>query len=281
MRYADSLLIEGEEVALRTRQHWLALVVTARYGFLLWLIAIGLLILGLALRPNVDFFADGTPAANIIGLAAIACFLVGLLIVLIRLWQWWAQDFMITNRRLMKVWGVLNKRSVDSSLEKINDARLDQSVFGRMFNYGHLDILTAGPETDLDDFDMIRDPKGFKRMMLTQKHSLEMGYYRDVPAPPMRAAMDMNGDPADPALAPPHADTAAAYMPPPADTPQAPATAAPADDAPAEAPPVEAPPADRSLEVTQTLARLADLRDRGAITDEEFEAKKRELLDRL
>jgi hypothetical protein len=29
------------------------------------------------------------------------------------------------------------------------------------------------------------------------------------------------------------------------------------------------------------LERLADLRDRGAVTEEEFQAKKRELLDRL
>ncbi|HEY3524011.1 MAG TPA: SHOCT domain-containing protein, partial [Candidatus Limnocylindrales bacterium] len=34
-------------------------------------------------------------------------------------------------------------------------------------------------------------------------------------------------------------------------------------------------------EVTRTLASLADLRDRGAITPEEFEAKKSELLARL
>jgi hypothetical protein len=40
-------------------------------------------------------------------------------------------------------------------------------------------------------------------------------------------------------------------------------------------------PADRSLEITQTLSRLADLRDRGAITAEEYEAKKTELLSRL
>ena len=33
-------------------------------------------------------------------------------------------------------------------------------------------------------------------------------------------------------------------------------------------------PIDTSEEVTQALARLADLRDRGAITPEEYEAKK-------
>ena len=36
-RYADSLLTEGEVVVLRTRQHWLALLVRARAALLLWL----------------------------------------------------------------------------------------------------------------------------------------------------------------------------------------------------------------------------------------------------
>ena len=34
---------------------------------------------------------------------------------------------MVTNRRLLKVTGILSKRSGDSSLEKINDAILSQS----------------------------------------------------------------------------------------------------------------------------------------------------------
>jgi hypothetical protein len=42
-----------------------------------------------------------------------------------------------------------------------------------------------------------------------------------------------------------------------------------------------APREDASEEVTRTLSRLADLRDRGAITPEEYEAKKQELLGRL
>ena len=45
-----------------------------------------------------------------------------------------------------------------------------------------------------------------------------------------------------------------------------------------------APPAAARVdpdEVTRTLASLADLRDRGAITAEEYEAKKADLLSRL
>jgi hypothetical protein len=42
-----------------------------------------------------------------------------------------------------------------------------------------------------------------------------------------------------------------------------------------------ADPIDTPEEVTAALARLADLRDRGAITSGEYEVKKRELLGRL
>jgi hypothetical protein len=36
-----------------------------------------------------------------------------------------------------------------------------------------------------------------------------------------------------------------------------------------------------SEEITKALGNLADLRDRGAITPEDYEAKKRDLLERL
>jgi hypothetical protein len=245
MRYADTLLIEGEDVALRTRQHWLAFLINARWGLVAWIVAI--LLLGAGRVLNMTGLA-----ADIIGWAALVLFVIGLVIVVVEMWQWYAQDYMITSRRLMKVWGVLNKRSVDSSLEKINDARLDQSVWGRIFNYGHLEILTAAEESKLDDFDMIKDPKGFKKIMLTQKHALDSGSYRaEPPSPPLRAPVEMSAPPAP---------------------------------APAAPPPVAPPPApaeDEALEVTQTLARLADLRDRGAISEEEYQAKKEELLGRL
>jgi hypothetical protein len=52
---------------------------------------------------------------------------------------------------------------------------------------------------------------------------------------------------------------------------------------PVAAPPVAPAPAPRSDpdEVTRTLGSLADLRDRGAISPEEYEAKKADLLGRL
>jgi hypothetical protein len=57
------------------------------------------------------------------------------------------------------------------------------------------------------------------------------------------------------------------------------AAAAPVTNAPAASPPP--PPRADPDEVTRTLANLADLRDRGAITPEEYEGKKADLLSRL
>ena len=248
-RYADSLLTEGEVVVLRTRQHWLALIGRARMGVLLFVG--GLLLLFLIAFFNV---APGSLRDILSGVALIMLAL-GVIVFLYRFWIWWAQDYMITNRRLLKVTGVLNKRSGDSSLEKINDAILSQSLLGRMLNFGDLEILTAADQA-VDRYHMLRDPKEFKKTMLTQKHNLETEFiYGRPPTPPLRADEDRAAAPAAPAPAMP-----------------APAPAAPAPAASDE---------DESRDVTETLARLSDLRDKGAITAEEYEAKKDELLGRL
>jgi len=58
----------------------------------------------------------------------------------------------------------------------------------------------------------------------------------------------------------------------------APLATAPAQPA---APVPLADPIDTAEEVTAALGRLAELRDKGAITSGEYEVKKRELLGRL
>ena len=267
-RYADSLLTEGEVVVMRTRQHWLALLVRARAALLLWLL--GILLLGAIIFFNVT----DVNLRNIISLLALVLIGLGVLMFLYRFWHWWAQDYMVTNRRLLKVTGILNKRSGDSSLEKINDAILMQSIFGRMFNYGDLEILTAA-DTANDFYRMLNAPKEFKKTMLTQKHQLESGFqYTAPPSPPLRASAPpaeqmMAPQAATPAPMPP-APTGGMARPPVATSPAA-----------SDAEVLNEADEDESLEVTQTLARLADLRDSGAITAEEYEQKKDELLGRL
>ena len=274
-RYADSLLTQGEQVVLRTRQHWLALLSKARDALLLW-------VLGVVLIVVVIFFNIAPGALrDVISVAIIVVFALGLIIFGYRLWEWWAQDYAITNRRLLKVTGILNKRSADSSLEKINDAILSQSIWGRMFNFGNLEILTAADQA-VDRYYMLNAPKEFKKVMLTQKHALETEHmYGRTPSPPLRATMESPArPPSEPAMAPAAAESAPIMAPDP--TPARAPAAAETPIADTDVPPAQAvDEGEESVRVTETLARLADLRDQGAITTEEYEQKKDELLGRL
>jgi signal transduction histidine kinase len=283
MRYADTLLTEGEVAVLRTRQHWLALLVRSRAALLLWLA--GIVLLGLIIFLNVQ----QEVLRNIVSGVALVLLGLGVMIFVYRLWHWWAQDYVVTNRRLLKVTGILNKRSADSSLEKINDAILTQSILGRILNYGDLEILTAA-EMANDMYRMLNAPKEFKKTMLTQKHALETEFmYGRPPSPPLRATDDQTTQrPPEPMTPQPPAEPTpmAAVTPEPLASAPAAAPAAPVAAAPAAGPEpaAAARPAseeDESLEVTELLAQLADLRDEGAITPEEYEQKKDELLNRL
>ena len=252
MGYADTMLASGERIMRRERQHWFILVGNARFGIL----ALVLAIVGLLIRV-----ASGGSGLimDLLGWLVLVLFVAGLVMVG---WSWLRyqnEEYVITNRRLIHAEGVVNKRASDSSLEKINDAVLTESMFGRMFGFGDLEVLTASEEGD-ERLRMLHDAKTFKKAMLDAKHELEIDLARPT-TPPLRAS------------------TGAPAATPPAAT--APAPAAPVSPS-APASPAAAPPAAMTgEEVTAALGHLGELRDRGVITPEEFEAKKRELLERL
>ena len=193
-RYADRLLSDGERVALRGRQHILATFIEGRVPWALFLAALFIVAMdAFALGPNTPKIAK-----DVLGIIGLVLLLIGLAWLTQIYLNWYAQDYVITNRRVMKVEGVLKKRSADSSLEKINDAVLEQSVFGRMLGYGDLDILTAN-EQSVDRYRMLSEAQQFKRTMLDQKHNLEQEAFQ-IPAPPLRAPVPM---PAAPGSGPP------------------------------------------------------------------------------
>src|SRR5438105_15515366 len=178
-RYADSLLADGERIALRTRQHWLATIIDGRYP---WLMVVAGVVLTL-LSSNFD---PGHPVRTVLGTGGLILVLVGLLWLVKVYWNWYAEDYIVTNRRVLKVDGIINKHSADSSLEKINDAVLDQNILGRMFGFGDLDIMTASEDT-VDRYKWLNQAPSFKKEMLNQKNNLELDIRR-VPSPPLRAA---------------------------------------------------------------------------------------------
>jgi hypothetical protein len=251
MAYIDQMLASGEQPIVRDHQHWFVLVADSIYGILAILGAIVLLVLSSGMGQG--------GLRDILGFIVLALVVGGLLYILWQALRWRSEEYIVTSRRVLRMEGVINKRVIDSSLEKINDAVLTQSIFGRMFGFGNLEILTAS-ETGISILRMLRQPDDFKRAMLDAKHDLELELSgaKPLPGPPIRMAQA----PRDPATGAP-----------PASSPSASAQAAPS-----------APAARAELtadEVTRTLGSLADLRDRGAISAEEYEAKKADLLRRL
>ena len=174
-RYADRLLADGERVRLRGRQHFLATILEGRLAWAIFIASLVLVLLTTALTPGL--------LRDVFGIVGLVLLLIGLAWLTQIYLSWYAQDYVVTNRRVMKVEGILKKRSADSSLEKINDAVLEQSVLGRMLGYGDLDILTAN-EQSVDRLRMLSQAQTFKRTMLEQKHALEQEGFQ-IPAPPL------------------------------------------------------------------------------------------------
>jgi uncharacterized membrane protein YdbT with pleckstrin-like domain len=80
----------------------------------------------------------------------------------------------VTNRRVIQIIGVFNKNVTDSSLEKVNDVKMVQSFWGRLFGYGDIEILTAS-EMGVNRFTQIGRPIRFKTAMLDAKGRLDSG----------------------------------------------------------------------------------------------------------
>jgi hypothetical protein len=253
MSYADGLLSTGERIIYRNKQHPFIFVWGARWAILAVVIALVSLWLG----GNLGSDGISGSLRMLLGWVTAILFVGGIVVFIWTALRYVNQEYALTNRRVIQVEGVLNRNATDSSLEKINDAVLSQSIFGRMFDFGDLTVLTAS-ESGIEKMRMIRSPIVYKKKMLDAKHEYEVDMERAgwAPSPPIREGAT-------------------------ASAPGAPGLAAAAGDPGAAAPGGQAGPKADPDEVTRTLASLADLRDRGAISPEEYERKKAELLSRI
>lgn len=161
--YLEGLLGEHEQIILETHQHWFVL-----FGkiFLEILLILFILAASLVLQAFYPF--------AIFGLILVLVPLIGMVSDIL---VWRNKAYVVTNRRVIQIAGVLDKDVVDSSLEKVNDVKMSQSFFGRMFGYGDIEILTAS-ELGVNLFHEIANPVEFKTAMLNAKEKMgfeEMG----------------------------------------------------------------------------------------------------------
>jgi uncharacterized membrane protein YdbT with pleckstrin-like domain len=230
MAYIDQLLGHGEQILYIARQHLFVLVanILAELTLIAVLVAAGV-------ASNWAFSTNTTPLVGSLtasSLILLICVIISVIVMIsgfMDYLRWTTEQYIITDRRVIQVRGIFNKRVIDSSLEKINDVELRQTLIGRMMNFGTVEILTAS-EDAINVMDRIEAPLDFKKAMLDAKHNHERGY----------GYLDTQG-----------------YQ---ASSPQ---------------------PTTKAGDIQRTLEELAALRERGILSADEFEAKKRELLSRI
>jgi uncharacterized membrane protein YdbT with pleckstrin-like domain len=205
-----------------------------------------LLLLGFAvirwLSPSGDGFWGSI--GGLMDLIAWVLLIAGVVGIIYNIVAWRTAEFAVTNLRVIREEGLLKHRSSASLISSITDVQSKVGVLGRSLGYGDLVILSQSGQSGADRFMTITKTEGFRNAIMARKMSGSTA-----PAP----AAVADGTSAAPAAA---ATTVAAPTAPPAAAPPAPDAAA-------------------------ALSSLADLRDRGAITAEEYEAKKTEILARM
>jgi len=85
---------------------------------------------------------------------------------------WRLNVYVLTNRRVAEVTGIISKKVSDSSLEKLTDVVLSQSLFGRMLGYGSIEVLTASAGAGVNHLKQISRPLEFKQAMMNAKEEL-------------------------------------------------------------------------------------------------------------
>jgi uncharacterized membrane protein YdbT with pleckstrin-like domain len=173
--YLSSLLGDREKILLVTHQHWFIIL----RSILVELILIAATIVAVTLV--LLFWAPDS--AGWLGYFLLLIPLASLIRDII-IWQ--NHKYVVTDRRVIQIFGVFNKNVTDSSLEKVNDVKMDQSFFGRIFDFGDIEILTAS-ELGINRFTSIGDPVGFKTAMINAKYKLDQSEqpYAAAPNPMM------------------------------------------------------------------------------------------------
>ena len=80
------------------------------------------------------------------------------------LWAWIiyrTTELAITNKRVIAKTGLIQRRTIEMFLEKIESIQVDQSVFGRMFNFGS--VIISGTGVHSAPFKSISDPLALRK----------------------------------------------------------------------------------------------------------------------
>ena len=166
-----SELLPGENLILKTHQHWIVLVKALVIPVVLLIIA-----------GVVDFTVrSGTGIPHfrtIITLAAASIALLWLIVVWIR---WQSIAYTLTDQRIKIESGVFGRASKIIPIDRIQDCTTRQSLFGRILGYGRVEVDAAGAQ-GAEVLEHLPNPGTFRDQVFVQSER-RRGGAPSVPAP--------------------------------------------------------------------------------------------------
>ena len=147
-RYIDEILQPGEKVLYSTNAHWIY--------FLPAVVAWTVVIVFLVLTTVVP---AGPPVLVCLSLAAVSA--VFALYKTVTAWfHRWTTETDVTNFRVVHKSGFIQRQTFEMSVDKVESVDVNQSILGRMLNYGDVTVLGVGEGGKT--LDMISSPLSFR-----------------------------------------------------------------------------------------------------------------------
>src|SRR5581483_6290734 len=132
-RYIDEILQPGEKVLYSTNAHWM-----------FYLPAIGAWVV-VAILLVLSAVATVVPALVLVCWAAAAVVAFVALYLTFKAWfHRWTTETDVTNMRVVHKTGFIKRRTFEMALDKIESVDVNQSILGRMLNYGDVTINGVG-----------------------------------------------------------------------------------------------------------------------------------------
>jgi uncharacterized membrane protein YdbT with pleckstrin-like domain len=151
-------LLPGEELILKRHRHWIVAVKSMTLPVLV--------VVAAALAAFLSFFPSDYRLIAV--LAALAVAGLSAIVVYIR---WSAASFTLTNQRVLLAYGVFSRNSKVIPIDRVQDVSTQQSLLGRVFGYGRVEIDAAG-SAGAEVLDHMPEPDGFRDQVFVQSGRL-------------------------------------------------------------------------------------------------------------
>jgi len=144
MSYVKHVIQPGEQVVLVGRLSWIV------YHRAIALALLGIILVVLErIYSGRDWLVIGTAA--LFGAAA--------LISALQAWFLrWTTEIAVTNRRIIYKRGLITRHTAEMNMDKVASVDVDQSLLGRLLNYGSVNILGTGGVHGIERLERIGSP---------------------------------------------------------------------------------------------------------------------------